>query len=107
MGFSLGEHLGFIFLACWGTGLCIFLYPYPHFPKWLIYLGISSSMGTFMGVLEGIGWELAANIVSICSSLLILWIILLGIFLGRIRAVKLDHTSLYRKIGEASFERVN
>jgi hypothetical protein len=107
MGFSLGEHLGFMFLGSWGIGLSLFLYTSTHFPKWFIYIGIAASLGTFMGILEGAGWKYAAQVVSISSYILILWIVLFGFFLCSVPAPKLAHGGFYRKVGENSFERVS
>jgi hypothetical protein len=106
MGFSLGEHLGFMFLGFWGIGLSLFLYSSTHFPKWFIFIGIAASLGTLMGVLEGAGWKFAAQVVSISSSILILWIVVFGFFLCRVPAAKLVYRGFYRKVGENSFERV-
>ncbi|MDO1446500.1 DUF4386 family protein [Rhodocytophaga aerolata] len=107
LGFSLGEHLGFLFLACWGSSFSLFLYANTNFPKWLHGLGIVSSLGTFLGLLEATGWEFAAQVVSISSSFLILWIALVGFYLYRLPTLKFGRAGLYRKVGQTSFERVN
>jgi phosphate starvation-inducible membrane PsiE len=95
-----------MFLGFWGIGLSLLLYTSTHFPKWFIYIGIASSLGTFMGVLEGAGWKFASQVVSISSSILILWIVVFGFFLCRVPAAKLVYRGFYRKVGENSFERV-
>jgi hypothetical protein len=107
LGFSVGEHLGFMFLAFWGISLSVALYQTNYFPKWLSFLGVVSSTGTFMGILEGMGWTWAADVVAISSSLLIVWIIILGIYLLKFRSTEISTPRLYRKVGQASFEAVS
>lgn len=85
LGFSIGEHLGFIFLAFWGLCLSLTLLPVAGFPRWLSWLGVVTAVGTFLGILEGAGWEPAAVIVAISSSVQIIWILLVGVFLFRLR----------------------
>ncbi len=105
LGFSVGEHLGFMFLAGWGLSLAMALRSLPAFPAWFSWMGIASAVGTFLGVLEGAGWALAADIVAIGSSGLLLWMLLLGGVLLRVPLPA--HQGLYRKVGESSFEYVS
>jgi hypothetical protein len=106
LGFSVGEHLGFMFLAFWGISLSGALYKTVLFPKWLSWLGILSSTGTFLGILEGIGLAWAAEVVAISSSHLIVWIILLGGYLIRFRLPEVSMTR-HSNIAENSFETVS
>ncbi|WP_082115826.1 DUF4386 domain-containing protein [Hymenobacter terrenus] len=85
LGFSVGEHLGFLFLGMWGLLLSVALYRTAAFPRWLAWVGVPSSVGTILGILEGAGWAPAAQIVEISASLLIGWIMLLGICVWRRR----------------------
>lgn len=83
LGFSVGEHLGFLFLGMWGLLLSAALYRPAAFPRWLAWLGVPSSAGTLLGILEGAGWAPAAQIVEISASLLIGWIMLVGVCVWR------------------------
>ncbi|MBC7923720.1 MAG: DUF4386 domain-containing protein [Ferruginibacter sp.] len=84
-GFSVGEHLGFLFLGAWGWLLSVALWPLTSFPRWLSWVGGISSAGTILGILEGAGWAAAAPVVEISASVLIVWITLLGGYLLRVK----------------------
>jgi hypothetical protein len=66
-------------------------------------MGVVAAGGTFLGTLEGAGWALAAPIVAVSSSVLLLWMLLLGLLLLRVRLPE-QSPRLYCRVGENSFE---
>jgi hypothetical protein len=79
-GVALGEHLGFMFTAFWTVLLSIGMMRSPIFKPALAYMGIVLGVGIFMGVLEPVGWEVAAEINAWAYTLWALWLIAVGVF---------------------------
>jgi Domain of unknown function (DUF4386) len=81
-GVGVGEHLGFTFLALWlvsgglalrGTAL----------PNWLGWFWIVTGIGTFLGVFEQVGWEMAGLINAAASFAGMIAVMLAGILVLR------------------------
>ncbi len=81
LGFSVGEHLGFLFLAGWSGTLAFALRALPAIPRWFSAVGLLAAAGTLAGTLEGAGWSGATGVVAVSSSVLLLWMVGLGVFL--------------------------
>ncbi len=81
LGFSVGEHLGFLFLAGWSGTLAFALRALPAIPRWFSAVGMLAAAGTLAGMLEGAGWSGAAGVVAVSSSVLLLWMVGLGVCL--------------------------
>lgn len=82
-GFSIGEHLGFLFLGLFGIVFSIVILKHKLFGAWLAWLGIIGASGTLIGMLEGAGLQQAAIAAQIGSTLQILWVILVGVMMLR------------------------
>ena len=82
-GMAVGEHLGFTFLALWlvGGGLLM----RDTLPNWLSGLWVVTGVGTFLGVLEPLGWTLAADLNALASFAGMLAVMLTGflVFKGK------------------------
>jgi hypothetical protein len=83
---GVGEHLGFTFLALWlvsgglalrGTAL----------PNWLGWLWIVTGVGTFLGVFEQVGWEMAGLINAAASFAGMIAVMLAGILVLRSKKI--------------------
>lgn len=81
-GVGVGEHLGFTFLAAWliGGGLALRGGP---LPGWLSVLWIATGVGTWLGVLEPLGWESAGLVNAAASFLGMLAVAAAGVLLFR------------------------
>lgn len=76
-GVAVGEHLGFTFLALWlvtgGRAL-----RGGAVPAWLSWLWVATGAGTYVGVLEPLGWEAAGLINAGASFAGMLAVLLVG-----------------------------
>ena len=80
-GFSVGEHLGFIFTGIWTGLIGMAMLRSSLFKPWLGWLGIWSALAIVFGSFEGAGFEFAADVNVIGFLLWSFWLILAGIFL--------------------------
>jgi hypothetical protein len=86
-GFSIGEHLGYTFIALWAGLLSVTMFRSPLFKPWLGGLGLVAAVLVFFGITEGADVEAAGLINVIGFALWSLWLIITGVFLWR---AKLD-----------------
>jgi hypothetical protein len=88
-GVAVGEHLGYLFTGLWTVlvALAMFGSPLP-FRRWLALLGVVSAVGVFVGTLEPVGFEPAADIVVVGYILWSIWLALFGIFLLLPRSIR-------------------
>jgi hypothetical protein len=79
-GVGIGEHLGFTFLALWlvAGGLAM---RGTVLPNWLGWLWVVTGIGTFLGVFEQVGWEVAGLINAGASFAGMIAVMLAGILL--------------------------
>lgn len=79
-GVGIGEHLGFTFLALWLVtgGLAL---RSTVLPTWVGWLWVVTGVGTFLGVFEPLGWELAGLINAGASFLGMIAVMLVGILI--------------------------
>lgn len=82
-GFSIGEHLGFIFTGLWVGLIGRSMLKSNLFKPWLGWLGIVSAPLIIFGSFEGAGLEFAADVNVIGFLLWSVWFILTGLFLLR------------------------
>ena len=89
-GVLLGEHIGQITWVLWAVMVSISMFNSAHFPKWLGWFGIVSAcvlvlaqLGLFATVIPDFPVVPEADFIG--SVLLILWMIVLGVFLFRIK----------------------
>ena len=86
-GFSLGEHLGFLFTGLWVLLISLAMLRSPLFKVWLGWLGIVATPLIIFGSTEGAGLEIAADVNVLGFALWSIWLIAAGIFLLRAKAV--------------------
>jgi len=82
-GFSIGEHLGFLFTGLWGVLISLAMLKSPIFKPWLGWLGVISAPLIIFGSAEGAGVEFAADVNVIGFGLWSIWLIVTGVFLLR------------------------
>ncbi|MFN8459114.1 MAG: DUF4386 domain-containing protein [Anaerolineae bacterium] len=82
-GFSLGEHLGYLFNGVWTLLLGLVMLKSPYFKPWLGWLGIISAPLIIFGSAEGAGLEIAGLINVVGFALWSIWLIAAGIVLLR------------------------
>jgi hypothetical protein len=78
-GVAVGENLGYLFTALWTlmVALAMFGSALP-LRKWLTLLGVIAAAGIFVGTLEPVGFEPAANIVVVGYILWSIWLAIFG-----------------------------
>jgi hypothetical protein len=88
-GVAVGENLGYLFTGLWTAlvALAMFGSPLP-FRRWLGLLGIVSAACVFVGTLEPVGFEPAADIVVVGYILWSIWLALFGIVLLVPRSIR-------------------
>jgi hypothetical protein len=80
-GVGIGEHMGYLFTASWGLLVGLAMLGSKIFPRWVGMVGILSSMGIIVGLLEpaGVAWAGTVNALAyVCWAL---WLLVSGIFL--------------------------
>jgi Domain of unknown function (DUF4386) len=79
-GVGIGEHLGFTFLGLWlvSGGLAL---RGTLLPNWLGWLWVITGIGTFLGVFEQVGWEMAGLINAGASFAGMIAVMVTGILL--------------------------
>lgn len=80
-GFSLGEHLGYLFNGLWTLLLGLAMLKSLHFKPWLGWLGIIAAPLIMFGSAEGAGLEIAGLVNVIGFGVWSLWLIASGIIL--------------------------
>lgn len=80
-GFSIGEHLGYIFIGLWAIFTGIVMLRSPLFRPWLGWVGILSGPLVIFGALEGAGVEIAGLVNVVGFAVWSLWLIATGILL--------------------------
>ena len=80
-GFSLGEHLGYLFTGLWTLLLGLAMLQSLRFKPWLGWLGIVAAPLIIFGSAEGAGLEIASLVNVVGFGLWSLWLIATGIVL--------------------------
>jgi hypothetical protein len=80
-GFSIGEHLGYIFTGLWAMLAGFAMLRSSLFRPWLGWIGIVAGPLVIFGSLEGAGVAFAADVNVIGFAVWSLWLIATGIFL--------------------------
>lgn len=80
-GFSIGEHLGYIFMGLWTILAGITMLRSPLFRSWLGWIGIIAGPLVIFGSLEGAGVTSASLVNVIGFAVWSLWLIATGISL--------------------------
>ncbi|MDX2128908.1 MAG: DUF4386 family protein [Chloroherpetonaceae bacterium] len=82
-GFSIGEHLGFLTLGVYGIVFAnkIRSGEFDFLPKWMSWPAYLGAIGTLIGILEAFGIEWASISVQLGSTVFILWMLGVGVFL--------------------------
>jgi hypothetical protein len=88
-GVAVGENLGYLFTGLWSAlvALAMFGSQLP-FRRWIALLGMVSAACVFVGTLEPVGFEPAADIVVVGYILWSIWLTLFGIFLLLPRSIR-------------------
>lgn len=89
LGFSVGEHFGYVFLCLWICCLCAVLLSVRLVPATLSWLGIALGAGMLYGVTEAVSFPAAALVNLIASNGAMLWLLTLGVFLMRSQTIRL------------------
>ena len=80
-GFSIGEHLGYVFMGLWAILAGITMLRSPLFRSWLGWIGIIAGPLVIFGSLEGAGIASASLVNVIGFAVWSLWLIASGISL--------------------------
>jgi hypothetical protein len=83
-GVAVGEHLGYLFTGLWTALVALALLRSPLFGRlrwWLGLLGLVSAVGILAGILEFLGFPLAADVVTVAYILWSVWPLAFGIAL--------------------------
>lgn len=80
-GFSIGEHLGFIFIGLWSLLMGLTMLNSVIFKAWVGWLGIIAAPLIIIGSAEGAGLARAADINVIGFAVWSLWLIVMGVVL--------------------------
>ena len=81
LGFSIGEHMGFLFLSLMLALFGIALVQSRHAPSWLGWCGLVIGLGVLYGDTEAFGLPLSFVINRAATKLSLVWMIAVGIFL--------------------------
>ena len=88
LGFSIGEHVGFMFLSLmlgfFGTALIRL----KKAPFWIGWCGIIIGLGVLYGDTEAFSWPLSFTVNRVATKLSLIWMITVGIFLVATAPVK-------------------
>lgn len=84
-GYSIGEHLGFIFTGIWVGLLGLAMAQSAIIKPWIGYLGVASALLIMFGSLEAAGIQAAADVNVIGFLIWSVWLILVGVFLIRVK----------------------
>jgi hypothetical protein len=82
-GAGIGEHLGYLLTASWGLFVGLVMLDAEIFPKWLGWMGMLSSLGILVGVLEPAGVAWAGLVNAMAYIFWALWLLVSGVFLLR------------------------
>jgi hypothetical protein len=91
-GFSLGEHLGYLFIGLWALLSGLAMVQSPRFKPWLGWLGISAAPLIIFGSAEGAGLEIASLVNVIGFGVWSLWLIATGMVLLRAKPEQVQQT---------------
>ena len=80
-GFSIGEHLGYIFIGLWALLTGIVMLRSALFRPWLGWIGIIAGPLVIFGSVEGAGVAVAADVNVIGFAVWSLWLIATGVSL--------------------------
>ncbi len=80
-GFSIGEHLGYIFIGMWALLTGMVMLRSALFRPWLGWIGIIAGPLVIFGSVEGAGLAVAADINVIGFAVWSLWLIATGVSL--------------------------
>lgn len=80
-GFSVGEHLGFIFTGLWAILAGLAMLRSSQFRGWLGWIGILAGPLIIFGSLEGAGIPVAADVNVIGFVVWSVWLVTTGLFL--------------------------
>lgn len=85
-GFSLGEHLGYLFNGGWTLLLGLAMLKSAYFKPWLGWIGIVSAPLIIFGSAEGAGLEIASLVNVMGFALWSVWLIATGVVLLRAKS---------------------
>lgn len=84
-GVAVGEHLGYLFTGSWTFFVAMNMFKSAFFKPWLAWLGIVAATGIVIGIFEPFGFALAGVINALSYMLWAIWLVVMGIFLLRVR----------------------
>ena len=80
LGVAVGEHLGYLFTACW-TALIAYRVIIHSSVPWFGWLGLLCAAGILVGMLEPAGFKRAGMINAIAYIFWSLWLVALGVII--------------------------
>jgi hypothetical protein len=80
LGVAVGEHLGYLFTACW-TALIAYRVIIHSSVPWFGWLGMVCAAGILVGMLEPAGFKRAGMINAIAYIFWSLWLVALGVII--------------------------
>lgn len=87
-GVGIGEHLGYLFTALWSLFVAVSMLKSVHFKAWLGWVGIVSAVGILVGTLEPAGVPLVGLINAMAYILWAVWLVIVGVFVLRVKVEK-------------------
>jgi hypothetical protein len=84
-GMGIGETLGYMFTGGWVLLISIAMFKSRYFKKWLGWIGVVLALAIFVGIFEWMGLPLAGAINALGYTLWAVWLIVVGIFVLRVR----------------------
>lgn len=79
LGAALGEHLGYLFVGSWVLLAALAMLRSALFSRWIAYLGIVSSAGILVGLLEPAGFGTAVLINAVGFILFAIWLLAIAV----------------------------
>lgn len=89
-GMGIGENLGYLFTSLWSLLISIAMFKSPRFGRWLGWIGIFSSFGIMLGVLEPAGVSSAGLINAMAYILWAVWLVIVGVWVLRVKVGKVE-----------------
>jgi hypothetical protein len=93
LGFSIGEHMGFLFLSLMLAFFGLALVQSRQAPTWLGWCGLIIGLAVLYGDTEAFGLPLSFVINRTATKLSLVWMIAVGIFLLVSKAPSLEYSS--------------